>query len=87
MGLGKVYDIDVVADAGTVGGVVVVTEYAQFLADADCGLGEVRDEVLRNTVGELADFSRRVCPDGVEVTEDDALERRAGVDDIGDDFF
>lgn len=42
MCLGEVNDIDIVADAGAVGGVVVVTEYAEFLADADGGLSESR---------------------------------------------
>ena len=38
---GEVANVDVVADAGAVRGVVVVTEYAEFLAEADCGLCDV----------------------------------------------
>ena len=39
---GEVADVDVVADAGAIWSVVVIAEHAEFLAEADCGLRDVR---------------------------------------------
>ena len=51
VGLSQVDDVDVVADARAVGGVVVITEDAELLTDASGGLRQIGDEVLRHTIG------------------------------------
>ena len=85
--LSQVDNIDVVADAGTVRRVIVVTEYTQLFADTHSSLCQIRDQVLRNAVRQFADLCCRMCSDRVEVTQDDALERSAGMDRVADDLF
>ncbi len=80
MGFGQVDDVDIVADAGAVGSVVVVAEYCQLLADSHCRLRDVRDEVVRHSVWQLTDECRGVCADRVEVAENDALDGGSAVD-------
>ena len=53
--LGQVEYIDVVADARTVGGVIVITEHFQAGTDAHSCLREVGDEVGRNTIRHFTD--------------------------------
>ena len=67
MRFGEVNNIDIVADAGTVGRVVVVAEHGELLADAGSGLCEVWHQVLGHSEGQLADASRRVGADRVEI--------------------
>ena len=69
MRTGQIDDVDIVADAGAVGRVVVVAEDAQLGADASGRLGEVRHEVLRRTRGAFADLGRWVRADRVKVAE------------------
>ena len=85
--LGQVDHVDVVANARPVGRVIVVAEYAQLLADTDSRLGEVGNEVLGNTVGQLADFGTGVSSDGVEVAEDNRFERSVGVERVFDNLL
>ena len=87
MSLGEVDDVDVVADAGSVGGIVVITEDTELLADADSGLGEVRDEVLGNAIGHLSDDGGGMRADGVEITQEDGLDGRTAGHGVLDDFL
>ena len=79
--------IDIVADAGPVGSIVIVAEYAQFLTDTHRSLSQIRDQVLRNTVRQFADLCSRMSTDRVEVAQDDALERSICMNSITDDLF
>ena len=83
----KIYDVDVIANARTVGSMIVVAEYAQFFADTDGGLGQVWDKVLGNAVGQFSYFGGWVCPYRVEITENDLFERSAGMNGIFNNFF
>ena len=38
---GEVADVDVVADASAIWGIVVIAKHAEFLAETDCGLRDV----------------------------------------------
>ena len=87
MRLGKVHDIDVVADAGAVGRVVVVAEDGQLLADAHCRLRDVGDEVVGHAVGQFADERRGMGTDRIEVSQDDALDGCAAMDEVVDDLL
>ena len=53
MCLGKVNHIDIVPQAGSVLGRIVVTEYAQALSFSDCGLGDERHEVVWHSARKL----------------------------------
>ena len=75
---GQVDDMDIVTDAGTVGGGVVVTKNLEMLKFADGHLGNIREEIVGNTLRVFADQSGRMGADGVEVTEDGNVPGRIG---------
>ena len=79
---GQIDDINEVADAGSVGSVIVIAEYGEKRAYACSCLGEIWNKVLRHSYGEFADFSRGMCPDWIEVSEQYAFDGRACVDYI-----
>ena len=55
MAAGQVHDMDVVADAGTVGSGVVIAEDMDLFQLAHSHLGDVGHEVVGDAVGVLAD--------------------------------
>ena len=64
---GEVLDVDVVAHAGAVGGVVVVAEDLQLVAPADRHLGDVGHQVVGDAGRVLADRARTGCaPTGLK---------------------
>ena len=69
MSVGQIDHVDVVTHAGTVMGVIVITEYTQFLAHSDGRLCNVGHEVVGDAVGILANQAALMCTDGVEVAE------------------
>lgn len=87
MSLGDVDDVDIVADAGAVGGVVVVAKDAEFFADTHSGLCEEGDEVLWYSVGEFSYLGRGMSAHGIEIAEDDALYGGACANYVGDYLF
>ena len=87
MSLGEVYYIDIVADAGSVWSIIVITEDGQLLADAHSGLCNVRNQVVWHAVRQLTDFCRWVCTDWVEVSQHDALDVGTAVDIVGNDLL
>ncbi len=60
MSLGKVYNVDIVADAAAVGSVVVIAKHGEFFTNACGGLSEIGHKVLRHTEGKLSDKCRRM---------------------------
>lgn len=85
VGLGEVEDVDVVADAGTVGGGVVVTEDGEggdFTGDGHEG---ARDEVGFGFVV-FADGGVVGAAAGIEVAEHDVVDA-AGADAVDEDAF
>ena len=87
MRTGQIDDVDIVADAGAVGRVIVVAKDTQLGADPGGRLSEVRHEVLRRTRGAFADLGRWVRTDGVKVAEQDGAEGCVGVDGVTDDLL
>ena len=85
--LGKVGDIDVVTDAGSIGSMVVVAKNIQFLTDTHCRLANVWKQVLRNATGKFADLSCRMSTDGVEIAENDGVETYTSVEIVLDDLL
>ena len=78
MGLREVYDVDVVTEAGSVLGRIVIAEDAQAFAFSNRGLSDERHEIVRHTARKLADKGRRMGSDRVEVAKGDTLDSRAG---------
>ena len=85
--LSQVGYVDIVTDAATVWRVVVVAEDTQLLADAHSGLANVWQEVLRYATWQLANLSRWVCSDRIEVAQDDGIEVDTCVDVVLDDLL
>ena len=61
MCFGEVDDVDVVAEAGAVGRIIVIAETAQTLSDAGGGLCHIREEVVGHAAGRLADRRAEGC--------------------------
>ena len=78
MGLGEVNDVDIVAQTCSVGGIVVIAENRQTFAQTCSCLGDEREQVVGYTAGKLADESRRMCADGVEVAQGNAIHAFVG---------
>jgi len=78
----EVLDVDVVAQCGAVGGVVVATEDPQLLELADRDLSDEGHEVVRDPLRVLPDRPRRVRPDRVEVAQQGNPPARLGHGDI-----
>ena len=87
MACGEVANVDVVANASTVWGIVIVAKNAEFLADADCGLRDVGHEVVRNTVRVFANASARMSSNRVEVAEQHHVPFRVCLLHILEHFF
>ena len=69
MALGQVHHMDIVADAGTVMGIVVVTVDTQEFTAAHSHLGDIGHQIIGNTPGIFADVAAFVGTDGVEVAQ------------------
>ena len=76
MALGQINDVDVIAYAGSIRGIVVVTEDGQLFASADGDLRDVRHQVVRNAVRVFTDQAGFVRADGVKVAEQHNGKRR-----------
>ena len=66
---GKIDNVDVVANTGSVGGVVVVAEHADASKLADCNLCDIRKQVIGDALRVFADQTAFVGADGVEVAK------------------
>ena len=55
MCLGKIHNIDVVAETCSVRCRIVISENAEALTLSDCGLGDERNQVVRNASRKLSD--------------------------------
>ena len=83
----QVADVNVVAHAGAVRGVVVVAKDRNGLSLANGGLSHVRNEVIRNARGIFADKSGLVGANGVEVAEQNNVPCGICGMNVGEDLF
>ena len=74
MPFGKVHDVDVVAHAGAVGGIVGVAEDGQLLELADRDLRDIGHEVIRNTVRIFTDQTGFMRADRVKIAKQDHMQ-------------
>ena len=86
VGGGKVDDVDVVANGGSVTGRVVVAVDLKGSAQAGRTLGDEGHQVLGHAKRKLSDAGRRMGSDGVEVAQGNDLETE-GSDGVAQDFF
>ena len=87
MAIYQVHDMDVVADAGAIRGIVVITKYAKEGALTVGDLGDVRHEVVGDAVGALTNKSAGVGTYRVEVAQADELPLVARVSNIRENFL
>jgi len=83
VGIGDVQDVDVIADAGAVGGGIVRAEDFDLRNNAEGGVENFGDEVGFDAMG-LAAFGRGAS--GVEIAESGVVEAGVGAV-VGEDFF
>ena len=86
MCLSQVNDIDKVTDTRTVRS-IIIAKHAQFLTDTDCGLSQVRNQILRNAIRKFAQQCSRMSTDRVEITQHDRIDRSTGSYRITDNLF
>ena len=79
--------VDEVAYARTIRSVVVVTKDCELLANTGSSLRQVRDKVVRHTIWQLPYQCRWVSAYGVEIAQDDALNRCSRTDIVVDNLF
>ena len=79
----QVYNVDVVAHAGAVGRGIVIAKDMDLFQLADCDLGNVRDQVVGDAVGVLANQAGRMRADGVEVTQQRNIQLRVSLAAVG----
>ena len=79
----QIDNVDIVAHAGAIGSGVVVAEYGEFGQFAGSHLANVGQQIIRNTVGLLADAAAGVCADGVEITQQNHTPLRVGRVEVG----
>ena len=64
----QVNDMDIVTDTGAVFGIVITAENGKLRQSADRYTGNIGHEIIRNTIGILADQTAFMCPNGIEIT-------------------
>ena len=85
MALCQVHHVDIVADAGSVGSVIVVSEDMDDGKLADGYLGNIGQQVVGDALGIFADQAALVSADGVEVAEQDDLPFVVALPQVGED--
>ena len=85
MTLREVDYVDIITDAGPVRCVVVIAEYVDALTLAGGYLCDVREKVVRDALGILADKTARMCTDRVEIAEQHDLPLVVAPPDIRED--
>ena len=83
----KVHDVDIVADAGAVRRVVIVSEDTEAYQLAHCNLGDIGQQVVRDPLRVLADPSGRMGADGVEIPEQHDVPLRIRRVQVREDLF
>ena len=84
---GEIDDVDIVAHAGAVGGVIIVAEDAQLGTFAHGDLGNVGHEVVGDAVGVLSYRAALVRTHGVEIAEEDDVPFGVGLLDVDEYLF
>ena len=87
MARGEVAHVDIIADAGAVGRVVIIAEDHELLAPPHRHLGDEGDEVVGDAAWVLADLARDMGADGVEIAEQRHRFLRVGRGPIVQDFL
>ena len=70
MAFGKVHHMNVVPDAGAVGGGIIIAEDGELFQFADSYFGHIRHEVVRNAGRILTDQAGRMGADGIEIAQE-----------------
>ena len=87
MRLSQIHDIYIIADTGLVWRVIIVSENLQLFTDTHSRLGDEGDQVHGHAIGQFTNECCGMGADGVEVAQDDTLDRCAGVDIVLYDFL
>ena len=83
----KIHHVDIVTNARTIGGVIVISEDLQLLTETGSGLRDERQKVLRYAIRQLTDLSRWVRANRIEITQDGSVQLRVRMSLIADDLL
>ena len=67
MSFRQIDDIDIVADGGSVGRIVVVAEYAEFLVYTGYDLHKIRNKIIGYSVGQFSYLCGGVGSNGIKI--------------------
>ena len=84
---GQVHHVDVIPDAGAVGGGIVIAENMELLQPPGGHAGHVGQQVVGNALGQLTDEAGGVGADGVEVAQQHHRQLRVGGGLIPEDLL
>ena len=87
MRLCEVYHINIIANTGAVGCIIIIAEDSQLLTDAHSSLRNIGDQVVGRAIGQLADKCSRMGTYRVEIAKDNALDGCSAMDIIADNLF
>ena len=87
MTLCQVYYMDVITYAGSVGGIIIITENTQLFQLANCHLCDVRHQVVGDTVGVLTNGTALACSDRVEVMKQEHVPFGICLLNVGQDLL
>ena len=87
MRFGQINHIDIVADTGAIGCIVVITEDGEFLADAHSRLCNERNQVVGHTIGQFANQGRGMRSDRIEISQDNALDGSSTLNVVVNNLF
>ena len=81
----EIDDMDIIADAGAVGCVVIIAEYMDHFQLAGSDLGDIGQQVVGDALGILADETAHMGADGIEIAQQHHSPLIIRAPDIGQD--
>ena len=87
MCLSQVYNINIVADTGSIRSIIIITKDSEFLADTHSCLSNVWNQIVWHTIWQLTNLSRRMCTYRIEISQYNALDGCTTMDIISYDLL
>ena len=84
---GQVHHVDVIPDAGAVGGGVIVAEHMELLQPTGGHAGDIWQQIIGDALGQLTDQAGGVGADGVEIAQQHHRQLRVGGGLIPEDLL
>ncbi len=83
----QIHDVDIITNAGAVGGWIVIAVHRHGFQLTNRNLGDVRHQVIGDTVGILTNSTRWMGADWVEIAQAGNAEIGLRAGEIGQNLF